>query len=235
MVPPVIKRVVPASVRSALRALSRELRFRSAVRALVRLPEGGAPDRALVERLLDGWGNSGYAADVDFDLAVAGYAAEVRRPVLECGSGLTTILLAALAGRRGVRVRTLEHDTAWLARVRAALAAAGLDRFVELVHAPLRSYGDFSWYEVSFGEAERYSLVVCDGPPGDTPGGRFGLVPVLGDHLAADATILLDDADRSEERTAMARWATGWGLRASVRSSAEGTFATLRRPRPATA
>ena len=52
-----------------------------------------------------------------------------------------------------------------------------------------------------------FSLVICDGPPASTPGGRYGLLPVMRDKLKAGATILLDDAVREEEQVIANRWA----------------------------
>jgi len=54
----------------------------------------------------------------------------------------------------------------------------------------------------------RFALVVCDGPPADTPGGRYGLVPVMREHLSRGCVILLDDAEREHERTIALRWQT---------------------------
>ena len=63
----------------------------------------------------------------------------------------------------------------------------------------------------------RISLVICDGPPSSTRGGRFGLVPVLRENLAPGFRILLDDARRPGEREVLRRWASEFDLEYDVR------------------
>ena len=76
-----------------------------------------------------------------------------------------------------------------------------------VLFAPLRNYGDFTWYDPPTDEVPHgIRLVVCDGPPGSTPGGRYGLLPVLGDRLDPGAVVLLDDAERATETHVLERW-----------------------------
>jgi len=49
-------------------------------------------------------------------------------------------------------------------------------------------------------------MVICDGPPGATKGGRYGLVPVMKDRLRTGSFILLDDAAREQEQEIARRW-----------------------------
>ena len=53
---------------------------------------------------------------------------------------------------------------------------------------------------------EQVVSVVCDGPPSGTVGGRYGLVPVMREHLRPGCVILLDDAWREDERAVARRW-----------------------------
>ena len=92
--------------------------------------------------------------------------------------------------------------------------------------APIRNYDTFDWYGL-----ERCPLpaeigfVLCDGPPGSTRGGRYGLAPVLGRRLAPGCVLLLDDTQRPEEHAIVQRWCTELG--ASVIEEAD-TFTVLR-------
>ncbi len=48
--------------------------------------------------------------------------------------------------------------------------------------APPRDYVDFTSYSHTVAphlQASPFELVICDGPPGSTRGGRYGLVPVM--------------------------------------------------------
>lgn len=152
--------------------------------------------------LVYGWGNENWSALSEYLEAVASYCRSTGGPILECGSGLTTLVLASL----GAEVYTLEHDPVWCQRVRAKLTDFGLSAHV--MASPLRSYGAFDWYDVDIATMPAFSLVVCDGPPGKkTRGGRYGLLPVMREHLADGCTILLDDANRPGEREMLGAWA----------------------------
>src|SRR5207244_2749488 len=215
---------LPGPLKQAARIAWQRQQMRRAMRRLVALPPGTTPERRLLDELRAAWDNEGFTADIDYLAEVARHAAQTPGPVLECGSGLTTLLLGALAGRRGVEVGALGNDPQrrrrgggalrgpgagpgdpgvspprpyrWVRRVGAALRdhVAGQ---VYLWLSPLSDYGAFDWYAAPLPlMPEEFRLVVCDGPPDDTRGGRFGLLSVIGDRLPPGAVILLDDAAR---------------------------------------
>jgi hypothetical protein len=74
-----------------------------------------------------------------------------------------------------------------------------------------------------------FRLVICDGPPGATAGGRYGLLPVLGERLAAEATILLDDSDREGEAEVLQRWMAEDNWKVSQQKTATDAYAVLTR------
>src|SRR5437899_7048669 len=84
------------------------MRLRRGIRMLKRDPRG---TERVWDDLVDGWDNKRWSAGVEFLDAVAAAAlAEEGDPILECGSGLTTLVLATVARRTGSAVWTLEHD-----------------------------------------------------------------------------------------------------------------------------
>jgi len=165
-------------------------------------------DSRVLGDLVFGWGNP-WSAQLEFLIASLEHVRDAKGPVLECGSGLSTLLIGVVAQARGVKVVSLENDPPYAARVRDFLEKYDI-RSVELRVAPLKSYGDFDWYEMPDLDTlrEKYALVICDGPPGKTRGGRYGLVPVMLEKITADCTILLDDGARPEEQAIAARWKT---------------------------
>jgi len=224
-----LKHWVPRPLKEAARSAWQRERLRRAMRRLLALPTGVAPERPLLAELRAAWGNDRFTADLDFLREVTCLAAVTPGPVLECGSGLTTLLLGALAGRRGVEVWALEHEPESRRRIAAALRdhVAGQ---VYLWFSPLSDYGDFVWYAAPLPlMPDEFRLVVCDGPPAGTRGGRFGLLSVIGDRLPAGAVILLDDADRDTEQHTLRRWMRDVPLAVALRQLPSGTLAELTR------
>ncbi len=180
--------------------------MRAAVRELCRVPPGTVPGDDALRALAAAWRNDGFAATVEYLRECAARSIATGGPVLDCGSGLTSIVLATVAGRAGVEVWSLEHSEEWGARVAGVLSRIP-GHGVRLRVAPLRSYGAFDWYDAPTTDMPRdFALVVCDGPPGETPGGRIGMLPRMHGHLAPGATILLDDAVRPGEADVLRQW-----------------------------
>jgi len=190
--------IVPRRAKRYLRERRRRALFEQAMDRLARadpLSSAHFP-AALAHQLVVGWANEKMSASEEFLQAIFRYAGESKGPILECGSGLSTLVLGLAARRSRQRVSV----------VRAALARFDI-RNVELCESPLLNYGDFEWYDPPTQElATEFSLVICDGPQGTTPGGRYGLLPVLGSHLRTGCVILLDDATRAGEQQVLARW-----------------------------
>lgn len=165
----------------------------------------------------------------DFLLEVARHALE-RRPsiVVECGSGLSTLVIARCLELNGTgRLWSLEHDADFARFVRGEAARLGLERLAVL-DAPLVAtpLGDerWLWYEPSGLPDGPIDMLVIDGPPGRVqPLARYPAGPILFPRLAADAVVLVDDARRGKERRVLARWAREFpALAREVRGTARG-------------
>lgn len=203
----------------ALRSWHRRHIFHRAMREILELPGDGVVPKELLARAIYGWGFESGSMKHEYASALLGRAIDVDGPILECGSGVSTILLGVVAHLRGNHVWSLEHSEFWANRVRSTLHRYGLNS-VTVCERPLRDYGEFTWYDPPHPSMpDDFALVVCDGPPAcvgnQTPGGRYGLLPVMRSHLRPGCTILLDDADRLGEQQVLARWAAelGWGYR----------------------
>ena len=169
-----------------VRALRRGRVLRRSLETLRTLDSSAPIPRVLLEQLSYGWGNEKYAAGPEYLAAAIEAARRTPGRILECGCGLSTLVLGIEASRSGTEVVTLEQDSYWAKRMRRTLKRHRIE-CVTLLHAPLRSYGSFIWYDVRRGElSSGFSLVVCDGPPAEL-GGRYGLLPVAHRRLQADA------------------------------------------------
>lgn len=140
-----------------------------------------------------------------------------RRTIVECGSGVSTVVFARLLRQLGASagVTSLEHDAGWAALVNGWLHAESLDGIARVVHAPLE--GDPPWYAagVVADLPDGVDLLVVDGPPAYEPGHglrRLPALPILASRLSPDATVLLDDVQRPGEQDVVTRWeaTTDW-------------------------
>lgn len=171
-------------------------------RLVARLARGSASDatrQRLLHKVVRAWANP-WSANEDLLERLWHWLAESSGPVLECGSGVSTLVLAAGIAPTARRVVSLEHQTAWAERVWDGIPR-GLRANVDIVVRPLVSWGEYDWYDVNVSSLpESIGLVFCDGPPGSTRGGRYGITRVLQDRLAPGAVVLFDDTSRPGER-----------------------------------
>jgi hypothetical protein len=130
-------------------------------------------------------------------------ARKANGPIIETGSGLTTILMAAAAPDQ--MVYCLEHHGLYAAQLRQMAAEAGVTN-IGLCVCPVKD----GWYDLSGMDLpDSFALGLNDGPP-RTIGSRMGFF----EHLKAD-TIICDDADDAGYAGSLETWATihGRGIR----------------------
>ncbi|TWI02980.1 methyltransferase family protein [Luteimonas cucumeris] len=135
--------------------------------------------------------------------------------IVECGSGTSTVWIArALAKNGHGRLVSLENSAEYCAVTRSSLRANGLEDWVDLREAPLEQYrlmdDDCLWYSSAAVEGLLgIDLLVVDGPPAATAGmARYPAFPILRGKLSDSAIVILDDAERPDEREIINRWTT---------------------------
>lgn len=224
-----MRAVLPKPVRQRLRQAHRTFLLSRAVHRFVRLPQDADPPDSLLQDLVYGWGNEGWSAHHEYLAALLHHARTAAGPVLECGSGLSTLVLGLALRHRARTVWSLEHDPFWAERTRGLLRGYGVET-VDLCVADLRSYGRYTWYQPPLERMPSdFALVVCDGPPGGTAGGRYGLLPIMRARLAAGCVILLDDMERLAEQETIETWVKEFGIDFRVEGK-EKPFATITVP-----
>ena len=224
-----VKNLVPKWLKRPVKEMLLQRRLRDAIRTIRNLPEGQVPSRQLLSELMEGWGNEGFAANLEYLEAVAEHSLSTRGAVLECGSGATTILMGILCGRRNIDVWSLEHYPEWRDRVSGTLQRNGISG-VHVCSSPLVEYSEFVWYDPPLADMpNEFTLVICDGPPGTTKSGRYGLLPVIRVRLPVGATILLDDSNRPGEAELIQRWKREAGFESKLVSSEGREFAVMQR------
>lgn len=176
---------------------------------------GDVPGTTDLLLLMLAWGNVGYAAGLSYLRHMSRKVLSSPGAILECGSGVSTLLVASLTRSDRTEVVVLENSEVWHRFMSQVIDALGYDH-VKVVYAPLVKYEDFSWYQVNtVSLSNPIRLVVCDGPPGKTEGGRYGLLPVMQPHLAENCIVLLDDTHRQAEQDIIDNWSELTELSAS--------------------
>lgn len=160
--------------------------------------------------------------------------------IIEFGSGTSTAIFAKAAeilngGKRSAVAKTMkteivtfEHNEKYHGQTQKMLQARNLAGYVNLVLAPLVDWkddsGDYLYYDskaILQELSEKYSerkikvLVLVDGPPGLTcTNARYPAVPVIFNTLSKHSIdIVLDDANRPEEKKVIELWESFWRKR----------------------
>lgn len=154
----------------------------------------------------------GWAGSPDFLLKTADEALR-RKPqtVMECGSGVSTVVLARCMQLNGSgHVYSLENSAEFAVKTHALLALHGLADWATVLDAPLVSKATPTpWYDESAipTELPAIDMLVIDGPPAATaPLARYPALPRLQPRMAANCILMLDDADRADEIEIVKRW-----------------------------
>ncbi|NBC01722.1 MAG: hypothetical protein GVY15_12800 [Bacteroidetes bacterium] len=180
----------------------------------------GTPAVQDLEKLVQEWDNGAWAATPTYLALLSQLFAQTTGAVVECGSGVSTLVLHKLNQHGERRVISLEHHHGWYERLQTTLPQ---DTTVELYHAPLRSYDGFDWYDMdSIDLPSDIGLIICDGPPGTTRGGRVGALHVLCKGLRPGTIIVLDDANRSRELAALLDWDEAFNVHVELFTEGKG-------------
>jgi hypothetical protein len=133
--------------------------------------------------------------------------------VVEAGAGSSTVVIAAALQRIGSgHLWSLEDSPGYAGSIRRQLAAVGLTDYATVFDAPLVDTvlpgGTWPWYDIAgLHLGAPIDLLFVDGPPGVTaPLARYPVLPVLRPWLSDHAVVILDDADRPDERECVRRW-----------------------------
>lgn len=104
------------------------------------------------------YGGNNYAADATVLALVAGIARKCRGPIVETGSGLSSVLMGCVTDQK---VYSLEHLQHYAAQTLAWAEEAGVPN-LGLCCAPLKDF----WYDIDrFELPAKFAFGFCDGPP----------------------------------------------------------------------
>jgi len=140
---------------------------------------------------------------------------EERAPktTLECGSGISTIILSYLAEKNNGRVISLDHLEEFADSTREELKKHRNRSEVKVVLAELKKRAingqSYNWYDLDKIEniTTPIDMLIIDGPPkNSSKNARYPALPLLRKKLSDNCVIVLDDADRADERETVEKW-----------------------------
>lgn len=221
-----LSNLVPNPVRAYLKNLRRDFDLRAALRPL---RQKGRMTDGEVAAFHRAWGNEGFAADKDY-LARLLTMLETG-PVLECGTGGTTLLANVMGQRNGFSTYCLEQNPDWAKPVNRSLT---LTSTVRVLDAPLRDFGEYHWYDPREVLPIHFALVICDGPYIDAALGepfysawRYGVLPWLNSTGRTFDALLLDDVNDPRAPAILRRWESEFGVNVDRLSSSNGEYAIV--------
>ncbi|MBU0500845.1 MAG: class I SAM-dependent methyltransferase [Gammaproteobacteria bacterium] len=173
-------------------------------------------DRSLRDRLDLHQGlpySRNWSASPDFLKLIVEHCLEARPArILECSSGLTTLMLARCCQLNGQgHVYSLENGAPFAAATGHHLDRYGVADRASLILAPLENQRikeeNYLWYGLNGLPVADIDMLVIDGPPGFLQRhSRYPALPLLFGRLSDACVIFLDDAARQDEKEIVMRW-----------------------------
>lgn len=154
-----------------------------------------------------------WSAGPDFLQIIVDHCLEFRPSVvLECGSGLSTLMLARCCqlNQQG-HVYSLEDSGEYAEHTREYLDRYDLRAQASVLHAPLQNQSvngeNYDWYTLEKVPDRRIDMLVIDGPSGFIQkNSRYPAIPMLFDNFARHCVAFLDDAARGDEKEIVELW-----------------------------
>lgn len=154
-----------------------------------------------------------WAGSPDFLLEVAQEILR-RRPetIVECSSGASTVVAARCCQLNGAgHVYSLENGPEFAEKTRRLLRDANLQDWASVIDAPLQAYTfegkTYSWYSLTHLPEGSIDMLLVDGPLGRlNEQARYPAGPMLIPRMGRTGIVMLDDANRPDERRIIDRW-----------------------------
>ncbi|MCF8369837.1 MAG: class I SAM-dependent methyltransferase [Bacteroidales bacterium] len=156
----------------------------------------------------------GWAISPDFAALILSKMKE-KNPeyVLECGSGISTILIAYFMknNKRG-HLYSFEHNKQYAKATQKRLKKHGLEKYATILDTELIDHtindNSWKWYDAKQLKQDlKFDLVMIDGPPYQLQEkARYPALPLLDNYLNPGAVILVDDCSREQDNEVINDW-----------------------------
>lgn len=151
------------------------------------------------------WDNI-WAASPELLYTATVIARKAKGPILDCGSGLSSLCIAAATDELVIAV---EQSPVWASRIEGLARENGLKN-LKVHYSDLKDYGEHTWYANV--PKDDYALTICDGPSGDQ--NRAGLFRLMSECLKG--AVLIDDIVRRWSRAMAERFCSDTGRRLEI-------------------
>jgi hypothetical protein len=226
------RHVLPATARHAIRGRVSAWQVQ---RAIEPLRAKGSFTADELRRFHAAWPGEGFSADVTYLSELLKLIERFPGDVLECGTGATTLVAGVLAERSQTHVFSLEQESAWAIAARRVMRRNAIRR-VRIFDAPLKSFGDYAWYDTSGLSLPRYfGVVICDGPfiahtvpEPHHSAWRYGVLAYVKTSATGFGALLLDDVNDPRAAAMLERWRTQYGATCDVIRARDGLAGVIR-------
>tara|TARA_B110000116_G_C16784723_1_gene560264 strand:- start:1161 stop:1928 length:768 start_codon:yes stop_codon:yes gene_type:complete len=153
----------------------------------------------------------GYAASPDFLLEIINIIKNMKPSVIiEAGSGVSTLVAGyALKQNKHGKIFSLDHDEKYTNLTKKEIVNHNLQKYSEVVHAPLIKYDDdLIWYDLdSIKNLGSIDFLIIDGPPSkNSKDARYPAIPLLIKRIKIGGILILDDGRRNKEQSVVRKW-----------------------------
>ena len=134
--------------------------------------------------------------------------------ILELGSGVSTIIIGKALKKNGFgKLISFEHLKSEYDKTNDEIELHKLKKFCTCIFSPLSKVKidnkEYNWYSIDFKKIEfPIDMMIVDGPPihSSEEKSRFPALPILKKYLSDNFIILVDDANRDDEKQILNSW-----------------------------
>jgi len=157
----------------------------------------------------------GWAGSADFLLKLVELViTESPKYIVELGSGVSSVVLGAATKKFSQgKVDSFDHKQSFTIKSNRFLEINELSDIVKVKYSPLMIHNfdgtEWQWYDESVIKniENGIDLLIVDGPPRFLQEkSRYLALPMLFDKLSTNSTIVLDDANRENEKQVVEDW-----------------------------
>jgi hypothetical protein len=113
-----IQDIIPSKIRKKLLSFHQNLLWKKTFNSFKdAIDKGEIPSNKVIKMLIYSWGNQGFSAQTDYLETCIKYTLNTKGNIVECGSGLSTLVIGYIAKIQNRKMISFEHIDVWAKRV----------------------------------------------------------------------------------------------------------------------